>query len=53
MFKALAFIIYIFIVKASSISTITGIDHHVFLVLLLSEMNYFATLVGLFFSWKK
>ena len=41
------------IVQTSSVSTTTCIDHHVFLVSFLIEMNYFATLVCLFFRWKK
>ena len=45
--------IYMCILQASSVSTTTCIDHHVFMVSFLSEMNYFATLVGLFFRWKK
>ena len=49
---ALAFIVYMSIVKASLISTITCINNHVFMVLFPSEMNYFATLVGLFLMEK-
>ena len=37
--------IYMCIEQVSSISTTTCIDHHVFMVSFLSEMNYFATLV--------
>ena len=36
--------IYMCIEQVSSISTTTCIDHHVFMVSFLSEMNYFATL---------
>ena len=42
--------IYMCIVQASSISTATFTDYHVFMVSFLSEMNYLAAL-GLFFWW--
>ena len=50
---SLNYFIYMCFVQASSVSTTTCIDHHVFMVLFLSEMNYFPTLVGLFFQWQK
>ena len=48
----LHYFIYMRVVQASSVSTTTCIDHHVFMVSFLSEMNYFPTL-GLFFQWEK
>ena len=54
MFKALAYIIlFTCIVQASSASKTMCISHHFFMVLFLSEMNYLAILVDLFFQWKK
>ena len=50
---SLHYFIYMCIVQASSVFTITCIDQHVSKVSFLSEMNYFATLAGLFFRWKK
>ena len=41
---------YMCIVQTSSVSTATCIDHQIFMVSFLNEMNYFATLVGLFFN---
>ena len=41
---------YMCIVQTSSVSTAACIDHQVFMVSFLNEMNYFATLVGLFFN---
>ena len=46
---SLHYFIYVCIARASSVSTATCTDHHVFMVSFLSEMNYFVTLVGLFF----
>ena len=42
--------IYMCIVQASSISILTWIDHYGLMVPFLSEMSYFAMLVGLFFQ---
>ena len=50
---SLHYFIYMCILQASSVSTITCIGHRIFIVSFLSEMNYFATRVGLFFQWKK
>ena len=41
---------YMWIVQASSVSTTTSIDHPVFVVSFLSEMNYFAAFVGKFIT---
>ena len=46
---SLYFFVYSCIVQASSVSCI---NNHVFMVSFLSEMNYFPTLVGLFFNGK-
>ena len=45
---SLHYFIYMYIVQASSVSTTTCIDHHVFMVSFLSKMNYFAATVKLF-----
>ena len=50
---SLYYSIYMCIVQACSVSTTKCIDRDVFMVSFLSKMNYFPTLVGLFFQWKK
>ena len=45
---SLNYFIYVCIVQASLISTTLCTDHHVFMVSILSEINYFATLVSKF-----
>ena len=50
---SLHYFIYMYILQVSAVSTTTCVDHHVFMVSFLSEMNYFPTLAGLFFQWKK
>ena len=44
--SSLYYLIYMGIVHASSVSSTTCIDYNVFMVLSLSEMNYFAIVVG-------
>ena len=41
------------IIQACVISTTKCIDHLVFMISFLSEMNHFPTFAGLFFQWKK